>query len=283
MRMKLVNLGSGSGGNCTLVETERGTRLLIDAARLGVNYITDRLSERGVSLDDVSGTLATHMHGDHVDAGVTYPICRKHGIPLYVHSGSFEDLLRRSKKFAELDRAGLVRKFDDSPFAIGELTVAPFAVPHGSGGWNRDIVGRPVGFRISHIEGASRKSFAFATDLGEVTPEAEEAMLGADALAIECNHDVRSELDSGRPRFLVDWVLGGRGHLSNEQCGRTAARVASRSRGSVKRILLLHLSEDCNTPKMALDAVRESLRLVGEDHIPIDVAAQREPSAEIII
>ncbi|HOX29095.1 MAG TPA: MBL fold metallo-hydrolase, partial [bacterium] len=179
MAIKIKVLGSGSGGNCTLVDTGR-TRVLIDAARLGQRYITARLSETGVDIKEIDAIFATHMHGDHVDSGVTYPICRKHDIPLFVHEGSFADLVRRSSRFLELERAGLVRKFRTERFVFNGLTISPFEVSHGSGGWNADIVGRPVGFRMSLFDGPRETVFSYSTDLGQVTPEIEQAMAGAD-------------------------------------------------------------------------------------------------------
>jgi phosphoribosyl 1,2-cyclic phosphodiesterase len=282
MSLRLCVLGSGSGGNCTLVDSGR-TRILIDAARLGQRYIIERLGELGVRIEDIDGILATHVHGDHVDGGVTYPLCNKYSIPLYVHSKSVEDLARRSKKFINLDRAGLLRTFESATFSLRELNVMPFSVPHGNGGWNSDVVGHPVGFRITLIDGAAETSIAYTTDLGEVSTEIENAMLGADALVLESNHDVESELNSSRPRFLVDWVIGPKGHLSNEQSSRTVMRLASRSRGKTKYIVLAHLSEDCNTPSLALETALHALETVGASETRLFAAAQRQPTPEIIL
>lgn len=282
MGLRVCVLGSGSGGNCTLVDSGR-TRLLIDAARLGQRYILERLAELGVRIEEIDGVLATHMHGDHVDAGVTYPICHKNGIPLFVHDKSIDDLMRRSAKFANLDRAGLVRRFDCEPFMLRDLTVLPFGVPHGAGGWNADIVGHPVGFRITLYEGASESVAAYATDLGEVTAETEELLLGADILVLESNHDVETEIGSGRPQFLIDWVIGPQGHLSNEQSANTLKRLVSRSPARTRNVILAHLSEQCNTPDLALETARRELDLVGVTEINLGVAWQKMPSPEIIV
>jgi len=275
-------LGSGSGGNCSLLETGR-TRLLIDCARLGQRYIKERLEELGARLDEVDGILATHMHGDHVDGGVTYPLCRKYDIPLYVHEGSVKDLMRRSDKFLDLERAGLVRRFSSEPFMLRELMIRPFEVTHGAGGWNRDIVGRPVGYRISLIEGAKETAVAYATDLGGVNDGIVEAMAGADIIALESNHDVEAEKKSTRPKFLVDWVLGPRGHLSNEQAATALGKMVARGGGKTRHITLAHLSEDCNTPELALAAVSGALQLAGATDISLCVASQKDLSPEIIV
>jgi phosphoribosyl 1,2-cyclic phosphodiesterase len=281
MGIRFCMLGSGSGGNCSLLDTGK-TRLLIDCARLGQRYIKDRLEELGTQIDEIDGILATHMHGDHIDGSVTFPLCRKHDIPLYVHHDSITDLMRRSDKFAELDRAGLVRRFRSEPFALRELWIRPIEVTHGAGGWNRDIVGRPVGFRVSLFEGATETAVAYATDLGGTNADIEEAMAGADILALESNHDVEIERHSARPRFLVDWVLGPRGHLSNAQAAAAIGRIVSRGEGRTRNIVLAHLSEECNTPDLATTEALRALNSIGSTGVSLYVAQQREPSPEII-
>ena len=54
MAIRFCTLGSGSRGNCSLLETGR-TRLLIDCARLGQRYIKSRLDELGVRLEEIDG------------------------------------------------------------------------------------------------------------------------------------------------------------------------------------------------------------------------------------
>jgi len=59
-------LGSGSAGNCALVETPQ-TRLLIDAG-LSARALKERLALCGVNPLEIDGILLTHEHGDHVGA-----------------------------------------------------------------------------------------------------------------------------------------------------------------------------------------------------------------------
>lgn len=281
MGMRFCTIGSGSKGNCSLLDTGR-TQVLIDCARLGQRYIKSGLESLGVRIEEIDGILATHMHGDHVDGSVTFPLCRRYGIPLYVHEGSVEDLMRRSFKFAELDHAGLLRRFRTETFMLNELRVTPIEVQHGAGGWNHDIVGRPVGYRISLIEGAAESALSYATDLGLTTTEIESAMAGSDVLVLESNHDVEAERRSGRPWHLVQWVLGPRGHLSNEQSASAVARIAGAGEGRTKHVVLAHLSEDCNTPELALRATRAALDAADVAGVSLDVALQKFPCPEIV-
>ena len=279
MSMRVCVLGSGSRGNCTLVQSEH-TNLLVDAARLGKKYIQEQLETLDVSLDHIHGIVATHIHGDHVDAGTTARLCHKFDIPLYVHYDSYADLLRRSPKFEALKAAGLVRLFDFAPFAVGDMTVTPFPVTHG-GEFGNDIVGRPVGYTVSHVNGGAPRKVGFTTDLGHVTRDIEDSLAHSDAIIMECNHDVETERNSTRPYFLVRWVMGPRGHLSNDQCDQGLCNIVRRSQGAVRHIVLAHLSEDCNTPDLARGTVQNHLHAANLSGIPLHVASQRQKT-EII-
>src|SRR6202012_3449583 len=67
VRMFFVTiLGSGSAGNCALVETPQ-CRLLIDGG-LSSRQIVTRLALCGVNPLEIDGLLITHEHGDHTGA-----------------------------------------------------------------------------------------------------------------------------------------------------------------------------------------------------------------------
>jgi hypothetical protein len=84
-----------------------------------------------------------------------------------------------------------------------------------------------------------------------------EAFADVDVLALEFNHDVDMELGSGRSAALIDRVLGNHGHLSNEQATELLAEVLRRSAGPrLQHLVQLHLSQQCNRPALARQAVR---------------------------
>ena len=60
--MKIINLGSGSKGNATLVKIEEGY-ILIDC---GLTRFEKLLKEHNISLDEIKYVFITHCHGDHV-------------------------------------------------------------------------------------------------------------------------------------------------------------------------------------------------------------------------
>jgi phosphoribosyl 1,2-cyclic phosphodiesterase len=73
-----------------------------------------------------------------------------------------------------------------------------------------------------------------------------EALAGVDVLAIESNYCPRMQVASKRPEFLKKRIMGGAGHLSNEECLEAVGAIGPR-----REVVLLHLSRDCNAPDHA--------------------------------
>ena len=91
-----------------------------------------------------------------------------------------------------------------------------------------------------------------------------EALADVDLLGVEFNHDVEMQRRSGRPPALIARVLGDRGHLSNAQGADFVAAVLARSRpGTIRHLVLLHLSHQCNLPHLALGVARAAIRGTG--------------------
>jgi hypothetical protein len=91
-----------------------------------------------------------------------------------------------------------------------------------------------------------------------------ESLANVDILGIEFNHDVHMQLGSGRSRALIARNLGDRGHLSNKQAAELVRCVLRRSRRDrVAHLVLLHLSEQCNRPELAIHEAREAVESTG--------------------
>jgi phosphoribosyl 1,2-cyclic phosphodiesterase len=221
----VLNLGSGSGGNATVVAHE-GRAILIDA---GLSRRRMLAGLDGLALD---GVLITHVHRDHLG-----PQAGRLGAPVWIDEANHQAAEERIE--------GEVAHFDGAPFAAGPFRVTPFPLPHPGGqGWGT------WGFRIER--GGLR--VAYATDLGHAPAEVVEALSGAQVVFIESNHDPEMERTSSRPRSLVEWVLSDTGHLSNEQCAEALSKL-----GHPHTVILGHLSEDCNRPSLALRSARKAV------------------------
>src|SRR6516225_3937176 len=107
--MKFRNLGSGSGGNSTLVKASQGitsTRLLVDAG-FSVRELVRRLARAGCAPEEVDAVFVTHEHGDHIGCALAFaakyrlPLIMSRGTWRAVGSADFDPALLRIAKSAE--------------------------------------------------------------------------------------------------------------------------------------------------------------------------------------
>jgi phosphoribosyl 1,2-cyclic phosphodiesterase len=232
----LTVLGSGSKGNCSFVATSR-CRLLLDAGFSG-RQIVDRLELIGVHPESLDGILITHEHSDHVSGLTTF--CRRFNVPIFANPLTAETL-----------RHGALEDFPSwnlfatgSVFSIKDIEIQSFYVPH-------DAVD-PTAFVLSADEG----SIGFLTDLGYAPKLALERVRNVDTLVVETNHDERMlQEDRKRPWSVKQRILSRHGHLSNEAAAKLVASIAGQR---LRRVVLGHLSRDCNRPELAMEAMERA-------------------------
>jgi phosphoribosyl 1,2-cyclic phosphodiesterase len=244
MSLRFCVLGSGSSGNASYLEAD-GFGVLLDIG-LGPRRLARGLADAGARWDDVRAVLLTHTHGDHWHEATFKHLLRRR-IPFHCHEQHAGVLKRYGAAFAELRDAGLVRIYEiDQPVPLGPLSGLPFAVPHDD---------EPTcGFRIHGSAGA----LGYVADLGSWSEAIVRQLCDVDILAVEFNHDVHLERGSGRTPMLIDRVLGNLGHLSNDQGAELVAQVLRRSEpGRTRHLMLLHLSRQCNHPRLARAAAAE--------------------------
>jgi phosphoribosyl 1,2-cyclic phosphodiesterase len=248
----LTVLGSGSGGNCSLVTTDQ-CRILVDCG-FSARKITQRLQASGVEPASIDGIFVTHEHGDHVTGLEVF--ARRHKLPILCNRLTAESLRR-----GEWAQDVPWKIFETgSPVHVCDLEVHPFYVPH-------DAVD-PVAFVFTHVDG----SVGFLTDLGYAPKLALDRLRHVDLLVIETNHDeALLQADSKRPWAVKQRILSRHGHLSNVAAARLAASLAG---DRLQRIVLGHLSRDCNTPELALEAMHAA----GLDRLELHCAAQESIS-----
>ena len=250
-------LGSGSAGNSALLATDH-CKILVDGG-LSARQIALRLEQCAVNPEQLDGVLLTHEHGDHVCGLEVF--CRKFDVPLYANALTAEAL----RCDCALDRHRNWRIFrTGAEFAICDIVVQPFPVPH-------DAVD-PVGFVFS----AGSTSLGFITDLGSVTKLIVERLRQVHTLVIETNHDEKLlQNDTHRPWPVKQRIQSRHGHLSNTAAATVLEQLLP---GKIERVVLGHLSRDCNTPALALRTVSDSLRRSGKIDIELHCATQFELS-----
>lgn len=233
-RLAVCNLGSGSGGNCTVLKLD-GKALFIDAG-FGPRTTERRLAQAGLTLDDVHAICVTHLDRDHFRPTWSATLQQRR-IPLLLHRWHLPDLHRLPGGRA-LSDAGLVMTFDDQPFEpLPGLAATGFRCQHDRQG--------TISFRFASAVG----HVGHATDLGHVPPGLIEHLVGVDLLALECNYDEHMTTHSPRPAWVNRRNMSDSGHLSNEQAFEALQRIDALSPGANPRdVLLLHRSSQCNHP-----------------------------------
>lgn len=264
--MRFVVLASGSSGNVSAVwNGSRG--LLIDAGTGSSKGIEAALRSAGLDPSGIAGILVTHAHSDHFGQPARI-FAKKYGVPVLTHRETYEAACRRARAFHGMDQRGHVRFLREQADHLHDaFQIRTWAVPHGT-----ESAGRPLAFSIR----CGGRCVFYATDLGTVPPYLIGAMREADFVLLESNYDDEMELSSGRPDHLVEWVMGPTGHLSNGQAAEALAQVFEPGHARYpRRVVLAHLSEDCNRPELAIAAARS--RLPGD--VDLHVAARYQASA----
>jgi len=255
-------LGSGSAGNSALITTNH-CKILIDGG-LSARQIVLRLEQCRVTPEQLDGVLLTHEHGDHVCGLEVF--CRKLEIPIYANSQTAEAV----RSGCSLNRHPNWRIFrTGAEFKICDVIVQTFPVPH-------DAVD-PVGFAFY----AGSSGLGFITDLGYATKMIVERLRHVHTLVIETNHDEKLlQNDTHRPWPVKQRIQSRHGHLSNNAAATVIEELLP---GKIDRVVLGHLSRDCNTPELALETVRNALAKSGKSDIDLFCATQSEISTRFRI
>jgi phosphoribosyl 1,2-cyclic phosphodiesterase len=250
--VRFASLGSGSQGNALIVESGR-TRLLLDCG-FPVRECQLRLARFGLTASDLSGIIVTHEHGDHGDG--VFPLSRRFGLPVWLTHGTLTAMREGGK---DIDSEGELNLIDaHNAFAVGDLRVQPFTVPHDAR--------EPVQFVLS--DGARR--LGVLTDTGCTTAHVEASLSGCDALVLECNHDLDMLINGNYPSALKARIGGRLGHLDN---GASAAILGAIDRSRLKHVIAAHLSQTNNTPELARAALAAVLNCETDW---VSVASQEE-------
>ncbi len=232
-------LSSGSCGNSALVENE-GRGILIDAG-ISCRELERRMSLFGIEPTQIDALVLTHEHTDHIRGARR--LCLDHDVPAYATRGTLA--------LTPLDGVRTGRIAAGQSYRIGGFEVAPFKVRH--------LAAEPVALSIS----CGPRRIGFASDLGSITRDVIDAMVGADLMLMEANYDDEMLMSGTYPDFLKRAIRGDHGHLSNDDAGLLSAKSATPDTG---RIVLIHLSRENNEPDKAVRAVKECMK--GLSHKP---------------
>ncbi|MEW6244791.1 MAG: MBL fold metallo-hydrolase [Bacillota bacterium] len=225
--MRFCSLSSCSTwGNAYLIE-HGGSYVLIEYGT-AARTLKEGFSACNVGPGHILGVFISHEHSDHCRT-LRLQFHKKFGIErFYASRGTWANLDNHFPRHVIEDRTSV---------GVGPFTVSCFRKSHDAA--------EPVGFVVE----AGGEKIAVVTDLGCITTEVVKAARDVDYMILESNHDPKMQLESGRPWYVIQRVLGDSGHLSNDQAAEFFAHIASER---LRSVLLAHLSLDCNTPELAL-------------------------------
>lgn len=242
-----TSLYSGSSGNASLIG-HAGEYLCVD---MGKNCKTTlaALAQAEVEPHQLRGILVTHEHRDHV-AGLKV-FLKKYAIPVYGSSATLDYLAEYDLVQPSTPLIPLEGKADQ----IGGFEVTSFATSH-------DAVDCH-GYRITTGDG---HRLALATDLGWVSESVYGNLQNAELVVLEANYDAARLQNGPYPYYLKTRIASARGHLCNTDCAAALARLVAEG---CTKFALCHLSNENNTPELALGAVRQAFEAQGA-HIEKD-------------
>lgn len=220
-------IASGSKGNATIISNGH-TNILIDMG-ISLSRLEEGLAEINLKLSDIDGAIFTHNHSDHIN-GIKFLSPKI----MYGLEGTLPSL------------ANVVYLLKE--FKIGDFLITPIQTSH-------DAV-NPCAYLIKDKE----ESLFYMTDTGVFLEESLPLIKDPTYLIIESNHDIRMLLNTNRPFELKNRIMSDKGHLCNED---SAIATISIIGPHTKEIVLAHLSEEANSPEVALEAYQKIFKHFG--------------------
>lgn len=242
-------LTSGSKGNATLVKTNK-YNFLIDAGS-SIKYLEEKLNEHNMSMKDINYIFITHTHTDHISS--LKSIIKKYK-PTIVLSEEMLNDLDFLKEYQNI-------KYLEDIISLEDVTIENIKTSHDTTDSRGYII----------TEGTS--SLVQITDTGYLNQKYFEKLRNKNIYIMESNHNVEMLLNGRYPKWLKKRVYSDVGHLSNESCSLYLSKLIG---DKTKNIILAHLSEENNTPELALSTITREFAEKNIDFNNIITAKQNE-------
>ena len=238
--IKVYTLFSSSAGNCHYLRL--GTKeLLIDAGK-NAKAVCSALAAVGPDIKNISSVYVTHEHTDHTSA-LRVLQKKNNGMRLHMHA-----LCADAVSDSGVDMSHCVRLNAGEVLVDEGIVVKTFGVCHDSRAC--------LGYRIEYTEGEETVRVGIATDIGHLTCEVAEGLLGCNYVIVESNHDPEMLRTGPYPDHLKTRIFSSSGHLPNESCAKLCSYL---SKLGTSHIMLAHISGENNDPSLALRLTEEAV------------------------
>lgn len=254
--MKYQVLASGSKGNLIYIEAG-GAKVLIDA---GISFKQAKLRS-SINIEDIDAILVTHEHADHIAHLAMF--LKKTKATLYVNKESFSEIMARHGNIYSNYDVKFIE--GNKKYKIKDLVFMPLILSH------------DVSNCFGYVFVYKKASLAYIADTGFIKTPYIKLLQNVKHLIIEANHDIQMLNESDRPRELKNRILSIYGHMSNVTCGEVLNKVLETKK--LECVVFAHLSEECNTPEVAVDTILEKIE---GDYLPKMVVAKQHEALPII-
>lgn len=247
-------LASGSKGNSTLITTDR-VKILIDAGK-NQKYLENKLNQINLSLKDIDYILITHTHADHTSSLKT--IVKSYKPKIILTELMYQDL-------------DYLKNYENILFLTDNLELEDLVIDN---------------IKTSHDTSDSRgyivtqgnSSVVQITDTGYLNQKYFKKLQNKTIYIFESNHNIEMLMHGRYPKWLKARVSSDVGHLSNESSAFYLTKLIGEN---TKEIILAHLSEENNTPELALETLNKEF---AENNIKFSniVVAKQEERTDLI-
>ena len=229
--MRVISTGS-TKGNCYALQSSTGEIVLLDC---GCNY---KKILRGIDyqISNVSGTLLTHVHGDHVKS---FKEIMDAGIQIYTNDETVENMNIRTGELMK----GVPERY---PFRVGSFIVTPFGLPHTA--YDKEakmLIPCPnYGYLVQHEE---MGKLLYMTDFEYCNYSFRKMEI--EHLVIECNY-----CEELADRSEANYSHRLKGHCSLSTCKQF---IRQNRTESLRTVTLVHLSGQASDARKMQQEIQE--------------------------
>jgi phosphoribosyl 1,2-cyclic phosphodiesterase len=233
--IEVCGLASGSNGNAFFIRT--GADCFLVDAGISCKQICLRLQQIQHHIHEIKGIFITHEHSDHT-RGLRV-LLNRFPIPVYITENTYNLL----PVVIDVQHLHFIESNDR--ITINNTVIQSLPKSH-------DAVD-PSLFSFYYKD----KKISVVSDIGHACENVIEAIKSANIIFLESNYDETMLWEGYYPYFLKQRVGGEYGHLSNTMAGELILNHAS---PGLEYVLLSHLSENNNTPDIALQTFQSAIK-----------------------